>query len=148
MSADTILTPSGHRVSKLVRMPDGGVAGGAGLWSSAYAGLCWLAEGGSLDGKGERSPPDLEDAEILIMRPDGSLWCLQDKFPAYPLLDKFTAIGCGSDYARAWMETGLSSAEAVAKVAKRDPGCGEPVQTMHVEQPHEFSPAVTHKAKR
>lgn len=139
LAADTQLFPSGHRTQKLVRLPDGGMAGAAGLWSACYAGLAWLAEGGSLDGRGERAAPDIEDAEFLIVKPDGSRWILENRFPAYPILDEATAIGCGSDYARAWMETGLSAIDAVTKTTGRDPGTGLPVQCLALEPTHEYT---------
>lgn len=49
------------RVQKLVRLPDGGVAAGAGMWPQAYAALMWLAQGE------QGSPPDIEEASIVIV---------------------------------------------------------------------------------
>lgn len=48
MAADTQLTDgnSACRVRKIVRLPDGGVAGGCGVWASAYAALRYLERGG------------------------------------------------------------------------------------------------------
>lgn len=69
MAADTQL--SGEytmRVQKIMRLSDGSIAGGAGTWRNAYAALKWLDEGEKGD------PPSLEDTDILLIRPDGSLW--------------------------------------------------------------------------
>lgn len=142
VAADGRLTPSGETVTKVVRMPDGGVAAAAGLWSAAYAALSWLADGGSLDGRGDRMPPDVEDCVVLIARPDGSHWLLEGRFPAYPLLDREASIGCGREGARALMAAGYSAVEAVAMVANLDPACGAPLQMMRVEPTHEYSAAV------
>lgn len=65
MAADTQLTGDYKlRVQKIVRLPDGGVAGGAGVWHRAYAGMQWLAGGE----QGE--PPKIKGATLLILRPD------------------------------------------------------------------------------
>lgn len=148
MAADTMLSAhnSQARAVKLVRLPDGSVAGGCGHWTRAYAALKFLAEGGELDAKD--GVPNVADAAILIAKPDGTLWRLEDEFPAYPLLDKVMAIGCGSDAALMAMNLGLSAVEAVAKVTRQDVFCGDPVQSMDVEQAAEFSGVVTHKRKR
>lgn len=132
MAADTMLSAhnSQCRASKLARLPDGSVAGGCGLWNRAYAALKYLEAGGEMDAKD--GTPKITDAAILIAKPDGSLWLLEDEFPAYPLLDKVAAIGCGSDAALMAMTLGLSPVEAVAKVTRQDVLCGDPVQSMTV----------------
>jgi hypothetical protein len=151
MAADTRLSDynSSCRASKLVRLPDGGVAGGCGHWAAAYAGLKWLADGGSMDGtaEGKKALPDIEDSLILIAKPDGVLWLLEGRFPAYPLLDKEIAIGSGSDAAKALLATGHTPVEAVALVTKQDILCGEPVQSLEVEPTHEYTKIKTHPRK-
>lgn len=142
MAADGRLTPTGETVCKLVRLPNGGVAGASGTWSAAYAALCWFAEGGALDGRGDRAAPDVEDAQVLIIQPDGSKWTLDGRFPAYPILGDSAAIGCGRDGAVALMSAGYSPLEAVAMVARLDPACGEPLQVIRVEKAHEYSGPV------
>lgn len=147
MAADTMLSDGNahYRVKKLWRLPDGGVAGGAGVQRAAYAVLKFLADGGDIGGK---DAPDAEDSEILIARPDGALWMIDGGFPAFPLLDKVAAIGCGADAARMAMSLGLSAVEAVSKVTRQDLLCGDPVQSMDVEAPATFSGVKTHKSKR
>ena len=150
MAADTRLSDynSAARATKLVRLPDGGVAGGCGLWAAAYAGLKWLAEGGSLDGaEGKARLPDIEGATLLIARPDGVLWLLESRFPAYPLLDTTAVIGCGAEAAKALLATGHSAPEAVAMVTKQDLLCGGPVQSLEVEPTHEYAKLKTHSAR-
>lgn len=146
MAADTQLTAfnAKSRAQKLFRLPDGGVAGGCGLWSVAHGVLKFLAEGGTED---DDKLPEVKDAQILIARPDGSLWVIEDRFPAYPVLDSVAAIGCGVDAANMAMNLGLSAVEAVAKVTKQDALCGGPIQSMEVEETHEYSGVTTHGRK-
>jgi hypothetical protein len=154
MAADTMLSAfnSQTRAQKIVRLPDGGVAGGCGLWSRAYSGLRYLEEGGDADDRpapeGMPGPPNIREAAILIAKPDGTLWMLEDEFPAFPVRDRVAAIGCGSDAAIMAMTLGLSAVEAVAKVTKQDVLCGDPVQSMEVQETHEYPGAVTHGRKR
>lgn len=140
-----------NRVQKIFRMPDGGVAGGCGVWARAYSGLKYLTEGGDPEGryapKAADSPPDIEGAQLILLRPDGTVWVVDDEFPAYPLLDTVVAIGCGADAALMAMALGLSAIEAVARVAKQDLLCGDPVQSMKVHATHEYPGAVTHVRK-
>jgi hypothetical protein len=147
MAADTMVSShnSQNRAQKIVRLPDGGVAGGCGLWTHTYATLKYLADGGDPSGEKVADLPSVKDSAVLIAKPDGSLWVLEEEFPAYPLLDKVASIGCGSDAALMAMTLGLSAVEAVAKVTRQDVLCGDPVQSMEVEQPVEFSAVVTHR---
>lgn len=151
MAADTMLSAGNRssRVQKIVRLPDGGVAGGCGLWTNAWACLKWLAEGGDAYSGAALARtkdflPDVTGASILIARPDGSLWVLEDDFPAIPLLDTVHSVGCGSDAAMMAMNLGLSPVEAVAKVAKLDLLCGDPVQSMDVYTAPEYPGVTTH----
>lgn len=149
MAADTQLTDgnSACRVRKLVRLPDGGVAGGCGVWASAYAALRYLERGGDPTDAQEAGLPEIADATVLIARPDGSLWLLEGRFPAYPLLDAEMAIGSGADAARMAMSLGLSAVEAVAGVTGQDLLCGDPVQSMAVEVAS-YTGVVTHEVRR
>ena len=151
MAADTQITWGTSRISgpKLVRLPDGGVAGSAGECSAGQAALNWLAEGGSMEGNEERiTLPNIEGADVLIAKPDGSLWMLTNRFPAWPVNGPAVAIGCGSDAALMAFAHGASAVEACQKAIKQDVNCGDPVQSMDVEPTHEYSGPVTHKAKR
>lgn len=150
MAADTMLSAgnSQARAQKLARLPDGGVAGGCGHWTRAYAALQFLAAGGDAEDANADKLPKIADVAILIARPDGSLWVLEEEFPAYPLLDKVMAIGCGADAALMAMNLGLTAVEAVSKVTRQDVLCGDPVQSMDVELPTGFSGVQTHRRKR
>lgn len=128
MAADTQLTGDFVvRVQKIVRLPDGGVAGAAGVWSRGYAGLRWLTEGE----QGE--PPKIKGATLLIARADGSLWLAEHEFPAYPLLDKYTAVGAGAMAAMAAMNGGANAGDAVKVAARLDSCTSDPIQILKIE---------------
>jgi hypothetical protein len=128
MASDSQLTGGTlvSRAQKIWRLPDGGVIGGAGTFSQVYAGAQWVASG-------ERGEvPDISGAVLLIARPDGSLSVADGGFPAYPLLDGYAAVGCGSDAAVGALRAGASPVEAVASVIGQNASCGWPVQSMEV----------------
>lgn len=151
MAADTMAGDgqSRWRVQKLARLQDGGVAGFCGETSAGAAALNWLASGGSLEGHEDRKfQPDIAGAWVLIAKGDDTLWLLDGRFPAYQILDKWTAIGCGGPAARVALGLGLSAVDAAKQVALHDINCSDPVQSMEVEPTHEYGQAVTHKPKR
>jgi hypothetical protein len=146
MAADTRLSDYNEsmRATKLVRLPDGGVAGACGLWSAAYATLRWLESGGDeMDEHAERVP-DMKEASVLIARPGEKLRVIENRLPAFPILDKVASIGCGAAAAKALMATGHSSVQAICYVTKQDILCGDPVQSMEVQSTHEYPAVKTH----
>lgn len=150
MAADMQVTVGSqrYRTQKLVRLPCGGVAGGAGDSAAAEAALAWFKGGGSLSGPGSADAlPDVEGASVLIVKGDGTRWILWDRFPAWEVLDPEIAIGCGADGARVLMARGLSAVEACLQMAVTDVYCSDPVQSMAVETPHEFAGVLTYVAK-
>lgn len=123
MAADTQLSSSTiHRVQKIYPLPGGGCVGGCGEWSKAYAAISWLLGGR----QGEA--PEFENAELVLMKPDGSVWIACERFPEFPLLEDVAALGCGSAAAMALMAHGLSAKDAVRSTCRTDPGSSEPVQ--------------------
>lgn len=133
------------RAQKIVRLPDGGIAGGCGAWTRAYAVLQYLAAGGSIDVRD--GAPSASDASVLVAKPDGSLWLIDGEFPAYPLMDEVAAVGCGADAAMMAMSLGLSAVEAVSRVTRQDVLCGDPVQSLELYQAPEYPGVATHKPK-
>ena len=143
VAVDTQLTGGNYtvRCQKLVRLPDGGVAVGVGTWRAAYPGLQWLAGGENGDA------PEIEGATIAIVRPDGSIWIAEETFPAYPIIDRTYALGCGQDLARKAMADGADPVQAVAEACELDANSSAPILSMTVE-PVEFSPVSMHTVKR
>ena len=128
VAADTQLTSGNtiYRVTKLFRLPDGGVATGCGDWQEVYQALKWLEAGEHGD------CPEFPDGTLMICRPDGSIWLADDKFLPYPVLGDSAAIGCGSQAAQVAMYRGSTARQAVEGVAAGDPMTSGPVETMKV----------------
>lgn len=143
VAADTQLTGGNYavRIAKMVRLPDGGVAVGCGLWRAAWPGLQWLAGGE----RGE--PPDIEGATIAVVRPDGSIWLGEESLPPYPIMERSYALGCGQDLARKAMADGKDPVQAVAEACDLDAQSSAPIMCMKV-QPVEFDPPTFHEVKR
>ena len=144
VAVDSQLTGGNYavRCAKLVRLPDGGVAVGCGLWRAAYPALKWLADGE----RGEA--PDMEGATVAIVRPDGSIWLADEGFPAYPIMDRSYALGCGADLARKAMADGKDPVQAVAEACDLDAHSSPPILRMEVCPTHEYPPATAHVVKR
>jgi hypothetical protein len=140
VAVDSQLTGGNYavRCAKLVRLPDGGVAVGCGDWATAWAGLCWLVNGE----RGE--PPLLDEAEIAIVRPDGSIWLALEQFPAFPIMDRSYALGCGRDLARKALADGKDPVQAVAEACDLDANSSVPILSMEVCQPHEYPGPTMH----
>lgn len=115
---------------KIVRLPDGGVAGAAGVWSEAYRALVWLANG-------EQGPvPQVGDeTSVLILRGDGTLWFVDQGFPGYPITANEAAIGGGAQAALAAMKLGQSAEQAVKLASEICPGVGPPFSVLSIQQP-------------
>lgn len=126
MAADTQL--SGDyvvRVQKIHLLPSGGIVGGCGVWHLAYAAIDWLL-------RPSGDAPLFEDCTLLALYPDGSLHIAENRFPFYPLLDRFAAIGCGSQVAMAAMAGGATAGEAVKVAARIDPSTNGSVQMLEL----------------
>ncbi|KGQ19906.1 hypothetical protein LF41_2413 [Lysobacter dokdonensis DS-58] len=143
VAADTQLTGGNYavRVAKMVRLPDGGVAVGCGLWRNAWAGLQWLAGGEKGD------PPDLDGAQIAVVRPDGAILLADESFPLYPIMESSYALGCGADLARKAMADGKDPVQAVAEACELDAVSSGPIMRMKA-QAIEFDAPTLHEVKR
>lgn len=154
MAADTLLSSGNaqNRTQKLVRLPDGGVAGGCGDWLNAYSCLKWLADGGdpfsgAVLARVKDHLPSVSGALILIARPDGSLWTLEDDFPATPIFETVAAVGCGAEAAKMAMTLGKSAIEAVELVTKQDLYCAGPLQSIEVYQAPDYPGVQTYETR-
>lgn len=140
-AADTQATAGNtvYRVQKMQRLPDGGFAAGAGIMREVYRALQWLQNGE------EGEAPDIEGSTIAIVRQDGSIWLAEGGWPAFPIMDRSIAIGCGSDLARQALDDGLSPAEAVEKSCKLDHYSSPPVYVMSVQVVPDMPEAIPAK---
>ena len=109
--------------------------------AAVWAGLQWLAGGEKGDA------PDIEGASIAVVRPDCSIHLAEGTFPAYPLMERSFALGCGQDLARQALADGHDAVSAVAKACEQDAQSSEPIMSMTV-CPVEFPPPKFHKVKR
>lgn len=115
------------RVRKIHRLPDGSLAAGAGVSASVYAAIQWAIGGRQGDA------PDLDGSCVLFLRPDGSLWLADGRWPEFPLADKYAAIGSGCMSAQTAMRLGLSAVEAVRIACEIDDGTSAPVHQMKLK---------------
>ena len=116
-----------YRVKKISRLPDGSMVGFCGVLRKCTAAVDWMQQGC----QGE--PPDFDDAQLLMVRTDGSLWIAEGQLPAYRLQDKFAAIGCGAAMAVGAMAAGASAVDAVKICCKLDPGTSGPIHTLKLK---------------
>lgn len=129
MAADTQLSGEDviHRVSKLYRLPDGGVIGGCGDWGAIFAAIQWVC----LGEKGEC--PSFE-GNLLIARPDGVIWMAGGAWQPYPIVGDFAAIGSGAQGALVKLREGRTAKQAVEAVIGIDPGTSGSVQVLKVKR--------------
>jgi hypothetical protein len=148
MAADSQATDYStiSRVQKLWRLPDGGVVAYCGEARKGYAGVKWM-----LDGEKDE-PPSIEEAYLIIARPDGTIWVAEGQFPAFPIMSNVIAHGCGRDGALMAMSQGMGAVDAVLETCKNDAFSSAPVHSMEVCKTHAYPGMRTHvrpvKAKK
>lgn len=129
MAADTQETGDNvfSRGPKLVRLPCGGVAGGAGDSVQLQRALDWLA-------KPKGAPPKVKECQVVVAYGDGRLGYYADpKWTFVPVRSPF-ALGSGSQAALAAMNHfGASAEQAVLAAATADPNTSAPVDVCRVE---------------
>jgi hypothetical protein len=142
MAADTQVTDLNvaFHTQKIWRLPDGGVVAACGAAAKGFAGIKWMLDGEHGD------PPSIEEATLVIARPDGSLWVADNQFPAFPLLDHYYATGCGRDFALKALADGKSAVEAVFAAAQHDLMTEAPVMSLAVV-PRDFPEVEMHYPK-
>lgn len=115
------------RVRKIHCLPDGSLAAGSGVSASIYAAIQWVISGRQGDA------PDIDGSSILFLRPDGSLWLADGRWPEFPMLDKYVSIGSGSMAAQTAMRLGKGAAEAVRIACDIDDGSSAPVHAVKLK---------------
>lgn len=119
-------------VDKVYPLPGGGFVGGAGTAADIMAAIAWMRAGEI----GEAPEPSEGGGYwLLILRPDGSIWRAESRFPAFRLRDKFAAIGSGAGLAMAAMDMGADATQAVRIAAKYDSGTGGRIHTFALNKP-------------
>jgi hypothetical protein len=127
---DTQLSGGGvmNRVCKGYALQGGGLIAGAGAWHQAYLAIQWVVAG-------ERGEcPNFEDANLLLIRPDGVIWMADGLWPPYPLLNEYSALGSGAQGAMAAMAGGKTARQAVEDVTGVDRNSSPPVEVLRVRR--------------
>jgi hypothetical protein len=122
----------GVEITKIQRLPDGRLLGGAGNMDFLLQMYDWIATGED-PARFPSTQANKEDWEpILCVMPDGTL--LRYERTPYPLElhTPFYAAGSGRDFALAAMHLGKSAPEAVAVASELDLNTGRGVDTLTV----------------
>lgn len=132
LAADRMMEMHGGKfpVSKLNRLDDGSLMGGAGDLPRVYEMQNWIADGCK---PGELHAPVGDTyARILLVKSDGTgLLYANNEFPIH-ILRPFVAIGSGQDYAIAAMYLGQTAKQAVATASELCASCGMGVDSMEL----------------
>lgn len=119
LAADSQMTSGAirSRAVKIVRSPNGFLAAGAGEWNSIVPWLRWV-EGGMIP---EEQPDSLHaKSHVIIIDPKGKAFTFEGSTTRLPLLDKFWALGSGTELALGAMAMGADARTAVKVAAKFD----------------------------
>jgi ATP-dependent protease HslVU (ClpYQ) peptidase subunit len=119
-------------VTKIRRLNDGSLAGGAGDFSFILGMLAWLDEGSNpvTFPAHQRDKDDWQP--VLHITTNGTI-LLYERTP-HPIVreDPFTAIGSGKAYALAAMSMGASAEKAVAIAGRFDPATGDTIDVLTI----------------
>lgn len=128
IAADTQCSGEAHRVrvTKLFRLPCGGVVGGCGSFPEIVRAVEWLKKGR----KG--TAPKLKNSTLMAAFPDGRSGVYMGW--TFTEVDGPCAVGSGQEIAMAAMvHFGVDALEAVKAAASVDPNTSGPFQVMRVE---------------
>ena len=98
---------------KLHRLPDGSIAGAAGWKPEITEAIAWLAAGA--DPKNlPKEPKEISDLDILVFKPDGSVWVLHpNNYRYYQIDSTIAAAGSHHEFVIGAMLSDRSAAETV-----------------------------------
>jgi hypothetical protein len=132
LAADRMMDMHGGKfpVSKLRRLEDGSLMGGAGDIPRIYEMQRWIEDGSKA---GALAPAVGEMyARVLLVKPDGTAFTYaNNEFPIH-ILREFTAIGSGQDYAIAAMFMGADARMAVSVASELCASCGMGIDTLEL----------------
>ena len=130
-----------QRVTKIRRLSDGRLVGGAGDAVMVHLYYDWLEAGSPLP-RPIWSDVD-ENICVLEISPSGQVW-RHEAFGRYPIDDSQATTGTGGAFARGAMAAGKTAAEAVAIAIELDmySGVGVDVLVLHEDAPAEATEAA------
>lgn len=137
MAGDTATWTSGVWMTlptKLCRLDDGSIVGMAGWQPEMEAALSWYKNGADPDHR-PPAPTDKDAAaELLILRPDRSLWYIADHCRLWRTAQSIAAIGSHHEFLMAAMLAGLSARAAVELAVKHCQNARGDVMAMHIDE--------------
>jgi ATP-dependent HslUV protease subunit HslV len=135
LAADTQMTCSDGsrwRVTKLERLPDGSIVGFSGDSKLIPRLVRWISRGMTA-----RNRPRFKDddvAEVLLVKPDGTVWLVDTSLVPERITSAQAAIGSGGPYAMGAMACGRDAEAAVNIACLFDSSSSPPVETMSIEK--------------
>jgi ATP-dependent protease HslVU (ClpYQ) peptidase subunit len=114
---------------KVVRLSDGSLFGATGDTGQIKRVAAWLEDGADPGAY----PHDLKEAVVLVLRPDGKIYTLDELSAGYlDPIEAPAAIGAGERYAMGAMDAGASPEEAIRITSRRDPYTNDRVTVLHL----------------
>lgn len=115
-------------ISKIVKARDGSLVGASGK-----AAACWdYIHRAQVESD---KPMQIgEDASALIIKPDGSVWCIEAGGPPFRIEGPFHATGPGAGVAIGAMAAGATAEEAVEIACRYDKASRAPVETLRLNE--------------
>lgn len=125
MAADTAIVDTDRNLilgyaSKIIKSPDGVLAGASGACDSAGALLDWVMRG--MPGKPYRKW--FKDASLLLMFPDETIWTFEESIFADVCSSGFAVIGHGGSFALAAHSIGATALDCVRAACNVSCYCG------------------------
>ena len=114
--------------TKIFRLSDGSLFGGAGLFEEILAVRAWLEDGGD-------KPAGLDDFSGILVE-EGVLYRLEERLIRDRILEPCHAVGSGAPFAiTAMLAFDATASEAVEIAARFDPRTGGGVDSLSMQQP-------------
>jgi hypothetical protein len=137
MAADTMVGIEGQRhcySTKIFRLDDGSIIGGAGESPGLDLVMDWLKRGEIKGNEPDLLEIDTDKLDVTVLRlRDDGLWLYADTCVPFRLKDSNYAIGCGADLALYVMrELKKSPMLACKAAAKYVEGCGGSIDVLRL----------------
>lgn len=114
-----------RRITKIWRLPDGSLFGGAGVFEQVQVVRDWL-----IAGEPKQKPGRLNSFTGLLISPEGKAFRLESRLNRSPIQEPWHAIGSGQAFALTAMLLGKTAREAIAIAARFDADTGGGVDVL------------------
>lgn len=122
-----------RRVTKIRRLANGELIGVCGWMDRGLILMDWYENGADPAALPEFQKDENRSCELVIVKPDRSVWVLREYHMPFRVEDKTHASGSGRDFAAAAMHLGKTSPEAVAVGNALCGSCGLGIDTLTLE---------------